>query len=394
MSAIRPTDNRTRMAKDYFKRLSPFAIKPSLSKLYIEPTSRCNLQCRTCIRNSWHEPVGSMDMVVYRKLLADLKDFKTLNTIAFWGYGEPLTHPEIVHMVADAHDTGLKTEVITNGHLLDETIAKGLIQAGLDTVVISLDGTTQASYEDVRLGGSLTRVEDNIALLNILREKKSDKPLHLGLEFVMMKSNIHQLPDLAHKARSMKADFIMLTNLLPCTEDMKDEILYWISATINEIEERPKESQELMLPRMDLRAEYLTPLLALLKEMDRPMPAARDIPQEYYCPFIQKGSAAISWSGEVSPCIALMHSYNCYVMGREKFIKKYSIGNITQERLRDIWDKKNYQMFRDKVLNFDFSPCIQCSGCDYSETNEEDCFGNTHPVCGDCLWSRSILLCP
>jgi MoaA/NifB/PqqE/SkfB family radical SAM enzyme len=175
---------------------------------------------------------------------------------------------------------------------------------------------------------------------------------------------------------------------------MKDEILYWISATINEVEELPKWSKELILPRMDLRAEYLTPLLALLKKLDKPMPDILDIPQEYYCPFIQKGSAAITWSGDVSPCIALMHSHRCYILGREKFIKKYSVANVAQEKMGDIWNKKNYQSFRERVFNFDFSPCIQCSGCNYSETNEEDCFGNVHPVCGDCLWSRSVLLCP
>ncbi|PKN38973.1 MAG: radical SAM protein [Deltaproteobacteria bacterium HGW-Deltaproteobacteria-2] len=394
MNVKRKANNKGQPLKDPLRRFSLFSTKPPLSKLYIEPTTQCNLQCRTCIRNSWDEPIGSMDMTIYRKLLSDLKDFKTLNTIAFWGYGEPLAHPEIVNMVAESHEIGLKTEVITNGHLIDKDTAKGFIQAGLDTLVVSVDGTNQASYEDVRIGGDLSRVEENIRGLNLLRAKMSGKKLDLGLEFVIMKSNIHQLPDLAHKAHSMKADFIMLTNLLPCTEDMKDEILYWISATINENEERPKWSQELMLPRMDFRTEYLTPLMEFLKRLDRPMPEIRDIPQEYCCPFVQRGSAAITWSGDVSPCIALMHSYRCYILGREKFIKRYSVGNIAQEKIGDIWNKNNYQNFRDRVLTFDFSPCVQCSGCSYSETNEEDCFGNAHPVCGDCLWARSVLLCP
>jgi MoaA/NifB/PqqE/SkfB family radical SAM enzyme len=394
MNVSQQTNNRSKAAKEYLKRFSPFSVKPPLSKLYIEPTSQCNLQCRTCIRNSWDEPIGSMDINVYRKLLFDLKDFSTLDTIAFWGFGEPLAHPEIVNMVALAHEMGLKTEVITNGHLLDKDMANGFIQAGLDTIVVSVDGTTQESYEDVRLGGDLLRVEENIKTLNVLRAKMSRKNPDVGLEFVIMKSNIHQLPDLALRARSMEAGFIMLTNLLPCTEDMKDEILYWICATINEDEERSKWSQELMLPRMDLRPEYLNSLLELLKRLDRPMPAIKNIPSEYYCPFVQRGSAAITWSGDVSPCIALMHSYRCYILGREKLIKRYSAGNIAQEKFGDIWNKKNYQSFRDRVLKFDFSPCVQCSGCNYSETNEEDCFGNVHPVCGDCLWARSILLCP
>ncbi len=394
IKTIKRNDNRIHMLKDHFKKVYLSPAKAYLSKLYIEPSTQCNLQCRTCIRNSWDEPIGLMDMHLYRKLLSDLKDFKTLNTLAFWGYGEPLTHPEIVNMVAEAHEMGINTELITNGHLLDENKAKGLIQAGLDIMVVSVDGTTQESFGDVRLGGNLMRVEDNIRTLNLLREKMSGKKLNLGMEFVIMKSNIKQLPDLAHKARFLKADFIMLTNLLPCTEDMQDEILYWISATMNDYDERPKWSQKLMLPRMDLHTKYLTPLMEFLKILGIPMPEVRDIPQEYCCPFIQRGSAAITWTGDVSPCIALMHSYRCYVMGREKFIKKFSIGNITRGKIGDILNKKHYQDFKERVINFNFSPCVQCSGCNYSETNEEDCFGNTHPVCGDCLWARSVLLCP
>jgi len=58
-----------------------------------------------------------MDMFVYRKLLSDLKTINSVNSIAFWGFGEPLAHPEITYMVALAHEMDLKTEIITNGHL-------------------------------------------------------------------------------------------------------------------------------------------------------------------------------------------------------------------------------------------------------------------------------------
>ncbi|MCU0575401.1 MAG: SPASM domain-containing protein, partial [Desulfobacterota bacterium] len=113
-----------------------------------------------------------------------------------------------------------------------------------------------------------------------------------------------------------------------------------------------------------------------------------------YCPFIREGSTSITWAGEVSPCIALMHSYLCYVLGRAKSIRRFSMGNIAGEGIADIWNKEEYRTFRSRVIGFDFSPCIHCSGCEYTDTNEEDCYGNPHPVCGDCLWSKRILLCP
>jgi MoaA/NifB/PqqE/SkfB family radical SAM enzyme len=391
MNAGRKLENQ-KQTQNLLKYFFRFSQKPSLTKLYIEPTTQCNLQCRTCIRNSWDEPIGHMDMDVFRKLISGIKSFGSLEQMAFWGFGEPLVRPDIVEMVSLAHQAGLQTEIITNGHLLDKNTAEALIEAGLDVIVVSVDGATQSSYEDIRLGGDLSRVEENIRELNLLRG--NEKKLSLGLEFVIMKSNIHELPGFAEKALLMKADFIILTNLLPCAEDMKDEILYWMSATINDEVERPRWSSRLLLPRMDRRPEYINPLMDFLKKLDMDMPANKDIPAGYSCPFVPKSSAAISWSGEVSPCIALMHSYRSFILGREKRFERYSFGNIAQENFADIWHKKSFRQFRDRVLKFEFSPCVECSGCDLAEANKEDCLGNTHPVCGDCLWAKSVLLCP
>lgn len=394
MNNILKSHRRVNPLRDAIRKLSVFAPKPSLAKIYLEPTTRCNLKCRTCIRNSWDEPTGSMDIHVYHKLLADLKRCRTPDTIAFWGIGEPLTHPDIIDMVALAHKAGLKTEMITNGHLLNKDVSRGLIQAGLDTLVVSVDGTTEETFTDIRQGGDLLRVEDNIREFNALGKTLSRKKPEVGLEFVIMKSNIDQLPGLARRAKSMEIAFIILTNLLPTTEDMKNEILYWMSATLYGDDECSKKSREMMLPNMDLRPENITPIEDLLKKLDRPMPKNLDITREYYCPFVQKGSAAVSWTGDVSPCVALMHSYNCYILGREKFIKRHVVGNIATEYIGDIWNKNSYRQFRDRVFKFDFSPCLSCGGCEFNESNQEDCFGNTHPVCGDCLWARSIMLCP
>jgi MoaA/NifB/PqqE/SkfB family radical SAM enzyme len=389
---IRPTLNNQKQTGKLFKYFERFSPKAPLTKLYIEPTTQCNLQCRTCIRNSWDEPIGSMDMAVYRKLLSDLKAFRSLKRVAFWGFGEPLIHPQIVTMVALAHRAGLETEIITNGHLLDRDTAQALMHAGLDILVVSVDGATQPSYEDIRLGGNLSKVEDNLRGLNMLRQN-GKKPA-LGLEFVMMKSNSRELPEFAQKAQSMRADFIILTNLLPCVEDMKEDILYWISATINDKEERPRWSSQLRLPRMDKRPADLNPLLEFLKTLNWNMPPHQDIPAGYSCPFVRESSAAITHSGEVSPCIALMHSHRAFILGREKRFERCSFGNLALESFTDIWNKKSFRRFRGKVLAFDFAPCVECSGCSLSETNREDCLGNTHPVCGDCLWAKGVLLCP
>jgi hypothetical protein len=61
--------------------------------------------------------------------------------------------------------------------------------------------------------------------------------------------------------------------------------------------------------------------------------------------------------------------------------------------MSEIWENEEFKQFRKRILNFDFPPCLHCD-CDLAETNEEDCYGNLFPTCGDCLWAHGIILCP
>jgi hypothetical protein len=150
-----------------------------------------------------------------------------------------------------------------------------------------------------------------------------------------------------------------------------------------------------MLPRLDARPEYLGPILGLLQRGGTIDPLLGHPEKAHgYCRFVREGAVAVAWDGGVSPCIALMHSYTCYILGREKAIRRYTVGNVNDEPIVRIYGHEEYCQFRARVVQFDFSPCVDCGGCTYAETNEDDCFGNPFPVCGDCLWARGIIQCP
>jgi radical SAM protein with 4Fe4S-binding SPASM domain len=385
------------------------SLNPLLGKVYIEPTSECNLQCATCVRHSWNEPTGYLPWETYARLIAGLPKIGTCRKIAFWGFGEPLLHPDIVRMVAEAHALGLETEIITNGLLLDEAMAHGLVDAGLDTMVFSIDGTSDESYEDVRSGANLAQVLANIQRLRFIALNRANDDIEapigccssgeakptIGLEFVATKRNVSELPKLRTLARSVGAEFIVVSNVLPYTTAMTDQILYGMSTTpwypSTSFERRP----DITVGRMDPRPEYLDSLAGLVAHSNAVDTAAGEwTTPGGYCRFVGEGAVAISWDGAVSPCPALMHSYRCYIIGREKQIKRYVVGNIGNESIGEIWQKPEFVEFRKHVQLFEFSPCSSCGGCDLAETNEQDCFGNPFPVCGDCLWAKGIIRCP
>jgi MoaA/NifB/PqqE/SkfB family radical SAM enzyme len=298
-------------------------------------------------------------------------------------------------MVTLAKELGVRTELITSALLLHEEKVLGLVEAGLDSLVISVDGTSEESQADVRPGADLRMVRKNVGRLLALRSASGCPTPEIGLAFVAMRRNVSELAGLRRLAIELGASTVTVTNVLPYTEELKDEILYGLSAGGPPATGHSEWWPEIILPGMDARPEVLDPLLRLLGGWRLANPAQlRREGAHGYCRFVGQGSVAVAWNGEVSPCIALMHCYPCYVLGRRKEIRRYSLGNVGGEAIGHIWQRDEFVRFRDRVQRFDFSPCTACGGCTLAESNEEDCYGNPFPVCGDCLWAQGVIQCP
>ncbi len=364
-----------------------------LNKIYIEPTNRCNLNCLICIRNSWNETYGEMAWPIYQKLIDGLKDFPQAKTIAFAGLGEPLLHPKLPEMISLAHERGLRTEITSNALLLTPALARQLIDAGLDQFAVSIDGASNNVYENIRPGSSLEQITANVAHLHHLSVAKTVNSIRIGIVFVAMRRNIQDLPYLKKIARKIKASFILLTNILPYTADLQDEILYRLGPRTNKSIGSPS-FPIWILPEIDFTGETLKPLTTILRSpsnlafLDFPMDRRNN-----YCPFVGAGTISVNWAGNISPCLPLMHSYTCFIRNREKRFLRCEFGSLTNHSLKEFWKDPAFVSFRNHVRAFDFPPCTDCGGCQLAETNEEDCFGNKFPVCGDCLWARGVLRC-
>ena len=167
-----------------------------LSKIYVEPTNRCNLTCVTCIRHSWDEPFGDMDWPVYQALIDGLKEFLGSKTISFAGLGEPLLHEKFPEMVRLANNRGIRTEMTSNAMLLTPSLAAALVDAGLDQFTVSIDGTSDESHGAIRPGASLRRFDRQCPATPPAEQEATGTPLRIGIEFVAMRRNIHALPKL------------------------------------------------------------------------------------------------------------------------------------------------------------------------------------------------------
>ncbi|MCR4397031.1 MAG: radical SAM protein [Candidatus Saccharicenans sp.] len=337
----------------------------ALRRLYIEPTSGCNLKCQTCIRNTWNEPFGSMRLELFDRLCQQIKELSYLRSVMLAGFGEPLFHPDIMTMVRKLKEAAaVSVEITTNGTLLAEEMARQLLEAGLDRLWVSFDGTSETSFDDIRQGASFRLVLKNVQKMKGLATEMN-RPLAIGISFVVMRDNIDDIRNIEELIREVGADQVLMSNVLPYTEEMERKMLCLLALTCETFANLPGKPR-ISLPRLDIN--YLTkePIYHLLKGYQNLFMINNAISAEHVT----------------------------YLYGLERRIKPYFLGDLNERSLPDIWSLPEYHDFREKVDKFDFSPCHICGGCSYLEGNEEDCFGNTFPVCGGCLWAQGVIQCP
>ncbi len=365
-----------------------------LAKVYVEPTNSCNLNCVTCVRNVWTESLGRMSTGTFAHLIEGLRAFSPPPEVFFGGFGEPLAHRDIVSMVTQAKALGARVELITNGTLLDEALARQLIAAQLDVLWVSLDGPTPESFADVRLGAALPQILDNVMRFRELRSGGYYPVPEIGIAFVAMKRNMAQLPDLLALSRWLGAAYVKVTNVLPYTADLRDEILYWCAQRDSDYSPSPG-VPHVMLPKIDVNDVTSRSLYHVLNSYWTITYAGCNLQGMYdRCPFVEGGVLAIAWDGGVSPCLPLMHDHVSYVDRYERHSRRYTVGNVNDGGLIDLWRQPDYLAFRERVREFEFAPCTACGGCQLLEANEEDCIGNTFPTCGGCLWAQGVIQCP
>ncbi len=365
-----------------------------LDRVYIEPTNMCNLTCRTCMRNDWDEPMGRMDEETFQRILTGIQSFPVLPTIFFGGYGEPLHHPRILSMLRQAKALGARVEMISNGILLREKVVAELIDMGLDMLWVSIDGASPESYADVRLGANLPTVIENLNRLHFRKYQAFKNHPAVGVAFVAMKRNIKDLPKVFEIGRWIGAQQFSISNVLAHDASLSEEVLYE-KAIYDYTSAHDAIFPKVNWPRMDTTEETLNAFGKTLNGQYRTTIAGVDTFRAFdTCPFLEKNSTSIRWDGLVSPCLPLLHSHQSYLDDHLRKSTAYTVGSLKSNTLEEIWYDPGYMALRERLREFDFSPCTTCNSCDMAEANDEDCFGNEFPACGGCLWAQGLIQCP
>jgi radical SAM protein with 4Fe4S-binding SPASM domain len=185
--------------------------------LQIEPTTRCNMKCSHCpVSYKTEAPCGDLPFDIFKKLIDDTWEYALL--IVLWGWGEPFMNPAIYDMIHYAGSKGVRLISSSNGHVFsEEEHAIKVVQSGLDTLIVSLTGTTQESYTRLRKRGQLETALNGIRkIVEAKRQQGSAKPF-INLSFIVSEKNERQIPELETLARSLGVNALSLKKMNTCT---------------------------------------------------------------------------------------------------------------------------------------------------------------------------------
>lgn len=415
-------------------------------KLYVELTTRCNLHCPMCVKQSAGSNIaeGDLSFEIFKLLLPSLGN---VHNLILNGIGEPLLHPDLEEIVRLARGRMPEEGTIgfqSNGFLLDQQRAVRLVQAGLDTICLSLD-----SLEDPGSGGHALMAVSRAVEALIQARRQIGRRFRIGIEVVLSRETIGGLPEMVSWAASREVDYLIATHLFPYDKAAGKDILFNPNST---------DAVDIFLKYKKIAANaglnlggYLATYLKFNKtEADRRLleivdwmqqeARAKDIhlhvpsliennsgvhdvaeaifgqartnaqqldielflpplqaAVERSCPFISEKAAFVSMNGDVMPCHFLWHSYSCRVLGEDIQVVERAFGNIRQQSLEEIWQSADYRQFRQQAGSYEYSPCWSCSlGPCSTLVNDSlyanDCYGSNVP-CGHCLWSLGGIRC-
>jgi radical SAM protein with 4Fe4S-binding SPASM domain len=175
-----------------------------------EPTTSCNLRCPECPSGlrSFTRPTGMLEKSFFENTIDSIH--KELLYLTFYFQGEPYLHPEFLPMVQYASAKKIYTATSTNAHYLNDEKAKQTVESGLDRLIISIDGTTQETYQQYRIGGQLNKVIEGARRIVEWKKKLNSHKPFVIFQFLVVKPNEHQIAEVKKLANEVGVDDVWL----------------------------------------------------------------------------------------------------------------------------------------------------------------------------------------
>lgn len=205
------------LAQNFFKPERAWA-KPV--KLIVEPFNGCNLHCPLCPtgRMITDRKIDVLTFDLFRKAVDPLS--KYLYEVYLYNWGEPFMNRELFKFIRHCSQRQIRTIVSSNLTLFETGMMDELLTSGLDTLIISLDGSSSQTYLQYRRGGDFDKVVSNMR--SILKERNRRKQVNPKViwQFIVFSFNEHEIPGAVRQAREDGLDEIRFISSFSNMEEM------------------------------------------------------------------------------------------------------------------------------------------------------------------------------
>ncbi|MEM8709379.1 MAG: radical SAM protein [Planctomycetota bacterium] len=174
--------------------------------LNLESTTACNLACALC---PTHMLGRSTRFLKDAHVDHILQDNNALKSVCFHVMGDPLIHPGLFKHVRQFSSRGVETHFGTNGMRMADSLDE-MIDSGLTSVSIALDGANAEDYEKYRRRGDFDTVVANTrALIARKKERSASAPI-VQLQTIMFSYNEDNEKNVKEFLASFDADEVTL----------------------------------------------------------------------------------------------------------------------------------------------------------------------------------------
>ena len=307
----------------------------------LDVSGTCNLRCTICSLKDWY-PV-SETKVVSDKVVERVAAYAGhLKQISLQCNCEPLLNPQVHSIVRTLKQANPSSVVsfVTNGTMLTRKRSEQLVKCGIDEIVVSLDGATEESYEDVRVGSHFHKVITNIRTFNEVRTASTGSKTRLGAIAVATTTNLAELGTIMKLAISLGAEHFQVNGLEPYTKEQQSIIAYGY--------------------KPDTRAKAAFAELRILAKkhgIALTLPPLR-LRSRRYC---VRSMIAIDPDGNVFPCAQLSYKRPFLRDGEQMMHPRICFGNLHDMSLESIVASPEFTAHRDAVLKGHLP--AYCKGC-------------------------------
>jgi radical SAM protein with 4Fe4S-binding SPASM domain len=295
--------------------------RPTLVDVVI--TKSCNLACTFC--KDYTTP-GSQRLSQGNFERAARQLLKTATQMNICSGGEPYLHTGLEDMLRAAKRYGVRTYVLSNGTMLEESRMRAILEERLiDQQGFSVDGIKPETVAKIRINANLDKILANVEMVVRLRKELKAGAPSIVIRYALMRSNIEELPDAvrywgAHGASGIDCSYLSLANGLD-----PDLSLFYHQDLYAEVRQQAMEAAQ-AFPGFQLN---LPPTIAEDK---------KHLSKPKNCAF-PWNVAIVDCNGEIMPCFCSWEALR--------------IGNIYEgpETFGEIWNAERYKKLRATVNN-------------------------------------------